>query len=148
MCGVREYRDIRTGCQYSHTQRCTQLNSAEIAAEQAKIGEPGFEPGASRSQTVRATKLRHSPEESMLCGFIHTNNRLIIQHTANKEWNADLSHCRIIQDDESRLCCHWDLPARELGGSAGRMRVRSPSANDVAAAVSPRQFRTIVRDAG
>ena len=26
-----------------------------------EIGEPGFEPGASRSQTVRDTKLRYSP---------------------------------------------------------------------------------------
>ena len=147
MCGVREYRDIRTGCQYSHTQRCTQLNSAEIAAKQAKIGEPGFEPGASRSQTVRATKLRHSPEESMLCEFVFTQ-AINLLYSKQRYRTRVYRHCRIIQDDESRLCCHWGLPARELGGSAGRTRARSPSANDVAAAVLPLQFRTIVRDAG
>ena len=29
------------------------------------VGEPGFEPGASSSQTKRATKLRHSPYQYM-----------------------------------------------------------------------------------
>ena len=29
---------------------------------QISVGEPGFEPGTSRSQTVRANQLRHSPK--------------------------------------------------------------------------------------
>lgn len=33
------------------------------------VGETGFEPAASWSQTMRATNLRHSPTHTLLYGF-------------------------------------------------------------------------------
>ena len=49
------------------------------------VGEPGFEPGTSRSQTVRATRLRHSPQEAKLYADIF-KRRLFVLLVNQRRW--------------------------------------------------------------